>query len=155
MELPLGPSESFRLFVKEIEPMLRHGLVAVFGQQQGRDATAEALAYGWEHWDRLENMENPAGYLYRVGRTRSSRWRRNPSFLPTPSGTIPDVEPGLPDALGVLTEKQRVAVVMVHAYDWSRVEAASLLGVSVSTLDTHLGRGLRKLRAALGVESHV
>jgi len=35
--------------VRDVEPGLRHALVAVYGQEQGRDATAEALAYAWEH----------------------------------------------------------------------------------------------------------
>jgi DNA-directed RNA polymerase specialized sigma24 family protein len=51
-----------------------------------------------------------------------------------------------------LSEQQRVAVVLVHAYGWDRKDAADLLGTSLSTLDTHLNRGLRKLRTVLGVE---
>jgi len=147
-------TEPFTIFVKEVETRLRHALVAVFGQEQGRDATAEALAYAWEHWDRISGMDNPVGYLYRVGRSRGQRRRNRPVFDPVPSNHLPDVEPGLPNALLGLSEKQRVAVVMVHAYDWPRHEAADLLGVSVSTLDTHLQRGLAKLRTGLGVTSH-
>jgi len=154
VEAAAGSSESFRLFVENVEPRLRHALVAVFGQERGRDAVADALAYGWEHWESVSVMQNPVGYLYRVGRTRTSRYARSPRFTVLASGSIPDVEPGLPDALAGLSEKQRVAVVMVHAYDWSREETASVLGVGVSTVDTHLQRGLRKLRSALGVESH-
>jgi len=145
--------EAFTAFVKEVEPRLRHALVAVFGQEQGREATAEALAYGWEHWDRVGRMENPAGYLYRVGRS-SAKKRRSPFFLPLPEHGLPDVEPGLPAALRELSEKQRLAVVMVHAYGWPRDETAAILSVKVSTLDTHLHRGLAKLRSALGVEIH-
>lgn len=147
-------SESFTVFVKEVEPRLRHALVAVFGQEQGREATAESLSYAWEHWDRLGDMENPAGYLYRVGRSRGRPRRLVPVFDPVPSDRLPEVEPGLPGALRGLSEKQRVAVVMVHAYGWSRDETAALLGVSVSTLDTHLQRGLAKLRDGLGVNSN-
>jgi len=148
--------EAFTVFVKEVEPRLRHALVAVFGQERGREATAEALAYGWEHWDRVGHMENPAGYLYRVGRSRGQRGRR-PTFLAVPqegSRTIPDVEPRLPMALRELSEKQRLAVVMVHAYGWPRHEVAAMLSLKVSTLDTHLHRGLAKLRTALGVQLH-
>jgi RNA polymerase sigma factor (sigma-70 family) len=61
------------------------------------------------------------------------------------------VEPGLPAALRRLSEKQRVAVVMVHAYGWSREETALLMGLTMSTVDTHLQRGLSKLRNVLGV----
>lgn len=148
-------TESFTVFVKDVEPRLRHALVAVFGQDQGREATAEALAYGWEHWGRVRGMENPVGYLYRVGRSRGRQPRPAPVFAAVPTGRLPEVEPGLPAALGGLSENQRVAVVMVHAYGWPREETAVMLEVSVSTLDTHLRRGLAKLRDTLGVESHV
>ena len=60
----------FNGLVRDVEPGLRHALVAVYGQEQGRDATAEALAYAWEHRERVKSMANPAGYLYRVGRSR-------------------------------------------------------------------------------------
>jgi len=99
-------------------------------------------------------MENPAGYLYRVGRSRTTSGRRLPSFVPVPADRLPEVEPGLPAALGGLSDKQRVAVVMVHGYGWPRQETADMLEVTVSTLDTHLQRGLAKLRNALGVDSH-
>ena len=140
----------FEGFVREVEPQLRIALVSVFGQDRGRDAAAAALAWAWEHLDRVKDMDNPAGYLYRVGRS-SQRERKRPAFRPVPEDAMPDVEPGLPKALGRLSEKQRLAVVMVHAYGWSRQEVAALAGVSVSTLDTHLERGLGKLRKSLGV----
>lgn len=147
-------TESFTIFVKEVEPRLRHALVAAFGQDRGREATAEALAYAWEHWGRVGEMANPAGYLYRVGQSRGRRRRLAPVFDPVPVGRLPEVEPGLPAALLGLSDKQRVAVVMVHAYGWLRSDAADMLGVTVSTLDTHLQRGLAKLRDGLGVQSH-
>jgi DNA-directed RNA polymerase specialized sigma24 family protein len=149
-----GLDESFTAFVKETEPRLRHALVAAFGQDRGLDATAEALAYAFENWERIESMENPAGYLYRVGRSRARFNGIRPSFAPVPIDQAPHVEPGLPAALRKLSEKQRVAVVMVHAYGWSREEAASLMGLSMSTVDTHLQRGLFKLRRVLGVTAN-
>ncbi len=141
---------SFTDFVREAEPRLRHALTAAYGQDRGREAVAEALAYGWQHWDRLSEMDNPAGYLYRVARSKA-RPKRRPLFSPVPMDRLPHVEPGLPAALSKLSEKQRIAVVMVHAYDWPRHEVAAMLDISVSTLDTHLQRGLFKLRGALGV----
>lgn len=142
--------EWFEAFVRAVEPRLRIALVAVFGQDRGREAAAAALAWGWEHLDQIRDMENPAGYLYRVGRS-SQRERKRPVFRPVPRDEVPEVEPGLPAALATLSEKQRIAVVMVHAYGWSRHEVAELVGASLSTLDTHLERGLTKLRKSLGV----
>lgn len=142
---------AFSVFAADAEPRLRHALVAVLGQTDGLDATAEALAYGWEHWSRISVMDNPVGYLYRVGRSALRRRPTKPRFVPVPPTVLPEVEPGLPGALEALSDRQRVAVVMVHAYGWSRREAAETLGLSVSTLDSHLARGLRRLRSAMGV----
>ena len=74
-----------------------------------------------------------------------------PRFLPLPAEDTHLVEPGLPGALSELSEMQRAAVMMVHADGWTRAEAADALEISLSTLDTHLGRGLDRLRAHLGV----
>lgn len=142
---------SFSAFAESAEPRLRHALVATLGQTVGLDATADALAYGWEHWERLAEMDNPVGYLYRVGRSSVRTRRVRPKFVPVPPNVMPEVEPGLPVAFATLSDRQRVAVLMVHAYGWSRREAADTLEVSVSTLDSHLQRGLEKLRDALGV----
>jgi hypothetical protein len=51
-------TDSFTVFVKELEPRLRHALIPSIGLDGANEATAEALAYGWEHWDRLREMEN-------------------------------------------------------------------------------------------------
>ena len=66
-------ADSFTEFVVGTETRLRHALTAAFGPERGREGAAEALAYGWEHWDRIGKMENPAGYLYQVGRDHARR----------------------------------------------------------------------------------
>jgi DNA-directed RNA polymerase specialized sigma24 family protein len=37
--------------------------------------------------------------------------------------------------------------------EWTRPEVAELLGISVTSVGSHLERGLAKLRAELGVDS--
>ena len=144
---------AFEAFVEAVELRLRIALIAVLGQERGRDAAAAALLYAWENWDRVSAMANPAGYLYRVGRS-SQRRRKEPAWMPVPEVVDPVIEPGLPDALATLSEKQRIAVVLVHAYGWSRQETAELTGISLSSLDTHIARGLSRLRNRLGVETN-
>ena len=58
----------------------------------------------------------------------------------------------LPDALGRLSEPQRVAVMLVCGLEWTYTEVADLLGVSKSTVQTQLERGLVKLRKTMGVD---
>jgi RNA polymerase sigma factor (sigma-70 family) len=144
--------DSFTEFVSVYEARLRQALMAACGGDRGRDAACEALGYGWEHWDRVESMENPVGYLYKVGLSRARReFRRKPvTFDPVEFDRIPEVEPQLPGALGTLSEKQRVVVLLVHGYGWTQVEVADLLGVSRSSVRNHLERALMSLRRSIG-----
>ena len=146
--------DEFSEFVRCYEPKLRVSLMAAYGPERGREATCEALAYGWEHWDKIKVMERPVGYLYRVGQSKS-RPRRRP--IPDPVVVVqaePWVQPGLPQALERLSRRQRMAVVLVDAYGWTHQEAAEVMGISPESVRTHLGRGLRKLRASLGVTAN-
>lgn len=153
--MSIGAEEAFTEFVKRNEPKLRIALLAAYGGERGREATAEALAYAWEHWERISVMEKPLGYLYRVGQSKS-RPRRRPRPAPTPAGRAePWVEPELPAALRRLSHKQRMAVVLVHGYGWTHHEAADVMATSDATVRTHLHRGLEKLRVALGVTADV
>lgn len=145
---------SFTEFVVVAEPKLRRALCAAFGRELGLDAAAEALAYGWEHWDRVKVMANPAGYLWGVGRNWARhRGRRRPAYPIMPVDREPWVEPELPAALSRLSEKQRVVVILIHCFEWTQAEVAELLGVSKSTVQNHLERGLAKLRHKLGVQA--
>ena len=145
-----GWSDEFTAFVEVHEPRLRRALLATIGASAG-DALADAFAYAWEHWRRVRVMANPAGYVYRVARSRA-RPRKRPILPPVDPARLPEVEPGLPDALAVLPERQRVAVLLVHGFGWTHAEVGSLLGVSESTVRNHLARGLDRLRRELGVK---
>lgn len=143
--------ERFSRFASDVEPRLRRALVAWYGVEVGREVTADALGLAWERWDAVEAMANPVGYLFRVGQSRSRRYRRRAVVLPAvPVLELPDVDPRLPRALAVLSHRQRAAVLLVHAHGWTQVEAADALGCSVSTVRNHLDRGMRRLRASLG-----
>ena len=141
----------FASWYADTEPRLRAALVARYGPDRGRDAAAAALGWAWEHWDRTEAMANPVGYLFRVGQSKARSRRQG--WLPAPAPDLPpSVEPALPEALAALPTRQRTVVVLVHGYGWSLGEAAELLGITKSSVQTHLERGLDRLRARLGVE---
>jgi DNA-directed RNA polymerase specialized sigma24 family protein len=153
--MPRSSAEAeFTEFVGVVEPRLSFALAAAYGPEVGREATADALMYGWEHWERVSGMSNPAGYLYRVGQTKA-KWhrRRSPVCPPVVAGREPWVEPHLPKVLGDLSERQRVVVVLVHGFEWTQHEVAELLGVSRTTVQRHLERGMRKLRSGMEVPS--
>lgn len=143
---------SFEAFVKASESRLRHALVARYGPEVGRDVASEALSYAWEHWDRVAEMGNPVGYLYRVGQSRARRHRNPTPYFPAPTASHEhEFEPGLPAALADLTDKQRTVVLLVHSYGWLMTEVAEVLGVGLTTVQKHEERGMAKLRKALEV----
>jgi DNA-directed RNA polymerase specialized sigma24 family protein len=146
--------DGFVEFVETNEGRLRHALTAALGFEAGKEAAAEAFAYGWEHWDRVGAMANPVGYLYTVGRSKGRKLLAlaRPVFPSIPEDRTPWFEPGLPAALAGLPEKQRTVVLLVHGYGWHMTEVANTLGVSKSTVQTHAERGMRKLRHKLGVD---
>jgi DNA-directed RNA polymerase specialized sigma24 family protein len=144
---------AFEAFVSDVEPRLRRALVAAYGTQKGREATAAALGWAWEHWSKLEHIENRAAYLYRVGQSRI-RSKKQPLVFERPSHHDPWVEPGLGPALIQLTESQRTAVVLVYGFKWTLREVAELTGTKVTTVQTHLERGLHNLRTAMEVHDH-
>ena len=147
-------TDSFTEFFFDVEPRLRGALTAALGAEVGREACAEALAYGWEHWDRVAVMDNPAGYLYRVGRGRGRRMRtrRRIPFSPVSVDSPGWFEPGLAAALARLPERQRVVVSLLHGYGWSMAEVAGLLGVGKSTVQSYDERAMTRLRRRLGVD---
>jgi DNA-directed RNA polymerase specialized sigma24 family protein len=147
-------ADGFVDFVETNESRLRHALTASLGFEAGKDAAAEALAYGWENWERVGAMANPVGYLYTVGRSKGRKLLSSakPVFPSIPEDRTPWFEPGLPDALAALPERERTVVLLLHGYGWHMTEAAETLGVSKSTVQTHAERGMRKLRRRLGVE---
>jgi RNA polymerase sigma factor (sigma-70 family) len=144
--------DEFRVFVEEYEPRLHRAFVAKFGWDVGREATAEALAYAWEYWDKVHPMANPGGYLFRVGRSRVRR-RRQAELFVHDNDQVHWYEPGLDSALRSLSERQRLAVVLVHGYAWTTREVADMTGLRITTIESHLERGIARLRRALSVES--
>ena len=144
--------ESFTRFVVANETRLRQALMARCGSQVGREVAQDALAYGWEHWERVRKLENPVGYLYKVGRNLSRD--RRPGlvvFVEVPYDRTPDIEPALPRALADLSARQRSAVVLVHCFQWTLSEVAGVMGISKTAVQNHLERGMASLKRQIGV----
>jgi DNA-directed RNA polymerase specialized sigma24 family protein len=143
----------FEEFFAAVELPLRHALVARYGYDRGREATAEALGWAWQNRSRLEELRNPIAFLYRVGQSRT-RGRRRRTLVERPGSGEVVVEPGLEKALQGLPERQRVALLLVDGAGWTHGEVAELLGIRPSTVQTHVERGRTHLRKQLkaGVE---
>ena len=132
-------------------------MCSTFGAVVGRDAALDALAYSWENWQRVAAMDNPVGYLYRVGITAGRRaTRRLPRFQVT---AVADhellIEPKLDGALRQLSPQQRVAVVLVHGYGYSLQEVADVLGLKRTSVQNHVERAMARLRTSIASHRRV
>jgi RNA polymerase sigma-70 factor (ECF subfamily) len=145
--------EEFTAFVRRVEPQLQQAMVARYGLHAAADAVADALAYAWEHWNRVGAMENPAGYVYRTAVSRTRDRRLRPEFPPPEEVGLPDVDPRLPKALRALTGRQRETVYLVVACDWPHARVAEWLDIGESSVRNHLSRGLARLREELEVDA--
>lgn len=157
------------LDLPNLETRLAQSFTARFGPQLGREVTAEAMAWAWEHRDELDGMANPAGYLFRVGQSKSRRlirWRREQIRFPAEDGDHSDqshrdadeatpswTEPGLAPALMNLKANERTPVVLVHCFQWSYQEVADLLDVPLHTVRNRIHRAMAQLRTDLGVDA--
>jgi DNA-directed RNA polymerase specialized sigma24 family protein len=143
---------AFETFFAVEGPRLRRALVATYGPEVGADVAEDALAWAWEHWERVRTMPNAVGYLYRVGQSaarRHHRWRRPVELPPEVRSTPTDGGPGLEQALARLTPSQRATVLLVHGHGWSYAEAAEALSVSTTRVRNDLHRGMKRLRRDL------
>jgi DNA-directed RNA polymerase specialized sigma24 family protein len=132
---------------------LRRAFIARYGVALAEEVLAETMAWAWEHRTEVCAAKNPLGLLYRVGQSKSRRflrWRRPLLFPAHPGSEITAPEPLLGNAIRALSNSQRVAVVLVHSYQWTYAEVAQTLGCSESAVTNHVHRGLAKLRISLG-----
>ncbi len=140
-------------FVERTAPVLERALIARFGVPAGCDAAAAALEYALHNWQRISVMENPAGYLFRVGSTHARRDIRRAGkhtiLAAEPSTTDRPVDVDLQRALMHLKWEQRVSLLLVHAHGHSYASASEILRIPVTSITNHLNRGLVQLRRLL------
>ena len=149
--------DEFEVFIAEVRPRLARAFVAAYGPERGEEALGEAMAVAWEQFGEIAAMANPAGYLYRVGQTRSKPRRRvQATRFPTAENLgLPDIEPALPHALEQLTDQQRVCVALIHGFGWTHQEVADLLDLARTSVQNHVERGLQRIRSEMGVTPRV
>ena len=100
-------------------------------------------------------MDNPVGYLYRVGQSASracTRPRPIPFERHQPiAGEVLVIGPELSAAINRLPVQQRTVVMLVHAFGWTQRDVAELLDISRSTVREHLDRAVTRLNHDLEV----
>lgn len=129
---------------------------------EAEDVIQEAYLRVWERWDRVVEMDDPAGYLFR---TAMNLWRKRRRRIALAVRRAVRLAPGRDElaeveareivvhALAALTERQRAAVVLVDLLDQTSEEAANLLGVKAPTVRVLVSKGRAALKRNAG-ETH-
>lgn len=141
--------QSLERFITARRPVLERALVARLGVEAGLEAAADAVVYACEHWDRIGAMDNPTGYLFRVGQTsarRQRRWQQARILEGRPITVAEPVDVDLQRALMHLRPEQRVAVMLTLAFGHTHQEVAEILDCTTSSVGNHVSRGLARLR---------
>lgn len=120
------------------------------------DATDEAMARAYERWNRVESLDNPVGWVYRVGLNWSRSFLRRatrpaPIWVTAPSSSVdaPGIDPAVDRALGELTIDQRAVVVCRLLIGYSEAQTAQALGIRPGTVKSRLNRATTRLQTLL------
>lgn len=120
------------------------------------DAVDEAMVRAYQRWDRVGRLDNPAGWVYRVGlnhaRSRLRRLlRRVPPPAPESSATaeFTVADPAIAMALEELSVDHRAVVVCRLLLGWSEAQTADALAIRPGTVKSRLSRASKQLEHRL------
>ena len=137
--------------------MLYRALAVTLGDSRLADeAVDEAMARAWEHWPKVGQYEQPAGWVYRVAFNWATSWRRKMARRPTrPVGALDRgtedrvVDVDLEAGLASLRLEDRRLIVLRYYLEFTPTEIAETLGVPAGTVRSRLSRAMSALRVEL------
>jgi RNA polymerase sigma-70 factor, ECF subfamily len=156
-----GPPVAFDdFFQDQYERLLRAMYLTTGDRHEAEDLAQEAFVRLYQGWDRLQAIDDPVGYLYRValnlrrGRLRHLRVAAAKALRLRPDPPVDEhvtTEDRLTirAALDSLPDGQRDAVVLVDWLGMTDREAAEAIGVSDGALRARLHRARMTLRERL------
>ena len=140
--------------------LLRMCFLELRDEELARDAVQESFLKAWQHMDVFRAESQEKTWLARIALNvchdmQRSKWFRHVDRRVTPEMLPQTDAPPQPEdldflcALGSLPDKLRRALILYYYEDMTVTQAASVLGISQSTMTYRLKRGREKLRAAL------
>jgi RNA polymerase sigma factor (sigma-70 family) len=146
---------SFEAWYADTRPTLARALALSIGDDDlAREAIDEAMTRAYASWPRVSQLENPAGWVYRVAMNWAVsvfRRRRRPQRLAHST----DVDMPMPmdatvaAAFDALDVKHRAVVVCRYLLGWSERETAEALHIPAGTVKSRLSRATAELRTQL------
>jgi RNA polymerase sigma-70 factor (sigma-E family) len=149
--------DEFVEFARASSGRLLHAAYLLTGDRhQAEDAAQAALVRTYAAWSRVRRKDAYAYTRTVLTNLVTDRWRRPmreyaAEYLPEqpmPRDLADDVtrRQWLIDALGVLSARERVVIVLRYFFDMAEADVARELDLSVGTVKSLNSRGLAKLR---------
>jgi RNA polymerase sigma-70 factor (ECF subfamily) len=158
----VGDVSTFDEFVEEEHDRLFKALYFVTGRREdAEDLAQDAFLKLWERWDRIDTIEDPTAYLFRVALNGFRMWRRHAAVeirRRLPNGperdefSEVDIRADVRRVLLGLSTRQRAALVLVDLLGYPSKEAARILGVRASTVRNLVSQGRRHVRSTEGLK---
>ena len=137
-------------------PIARALAMTLRDTELASDAVDEAMARAYQRWAHVSQLDNPGGWVYRVGLNWSLSalrrlQRRTPIWVATTASTpAPSVQdPAIDVALATLTVDQRAVVVCRLLLGLSEAQTADALGIRAGTVKSRLHRAIERLTPLL------
>lgn len=150
-----------RFFDEHRERLYRALWLVARDRSVAEEVAQDAFLKVWERWDRVRDLDDPAGYLYRTGLNLYRNRRRRAALVvrrmihaspATDEIAAVEARDVVVRALGTLTPRERAALVLVDLLDMTSEDAAKALGVRASTVRVLAGRARAALRDRIGEE---
>ncbi len=147
----------FEEFYREQRASIGRALaVTLRDTQLASEAVDEAMARAYQRWNRVQSLDNPGGWVYRVGlnwsRSILRRAMRTAPAWVTTSDTGFDgsgIDPAIDKALSELPIEQRAVVVCRLLIGLSEAQTATALGLRPGTVKSRLARASSRLQSLL------
>lgn len=147
----------FEEFYREQRAPIGRALAITLGDTQlASEAVDEAMARAYQRWSRVQALDNPGGWVYRVGlnwsRSTLRRTLRPAPAWVTGADAVVDgggLDPTIDRALAQLSIEQRAVVVCRLLIGYSEAQTATALGVRPGTVKSRLARATARLQSLL------
>ena len=155
IELVTAVLPNFVDFYRDQRASIARAVALTIGELTlANEAVDEAMTRAYARWPKVQCLDNPGGWVYRVALnwSRSALRRlRRPSRVPAlgaaPEPTAP--EPAIAAALAALSPDHRAVVVCRHLLGWSEDQTAVALGIRPGTVKSRSYRAIQILQSSL------
>jgi RNA polymerase sigma factor (sigma-70 family) len=139
---------------------LRIVMISVGRRDVSEDLVAEAFTRAWAHWPKVRRLAAPRAWVIRVAlNAHVSLWRRRRREVALgsddtaePATENPVLDSSLVAALRRLPLRQRQVITLRLLLDLDTATTADTLGMSASTVTSHLQRAVAALRREIALD---